>query len=230
MSINASTLPMPQTIPTVAGQTKDYTKMQNEEMGQREFLLLFTTQLQNQNPLDPMKNEAFVAQLAQFSQLEATTSMSDQMTELVSSLKGERLMNGAHLIGKSVAVPNGPAILRDGAAIAGVITVPNGANSINLSVYDKSGVLIKSEELGRKAPGDVTVRWDGTNARGEKMADGAYRIVATVNGFNGDITKVPIATPDVVKSVTFSPELNDLILETQSGATINFSQVKQING
>jgi flagellar basal-body rod modification protein FlgD len=199
-------------------------------MGQREFLLLFTTQLQNQNPLDPMKNEAFVAQLAQFSQLEATTSMSDQMTELVSSLKGERLMNGAHLIGKSVAVPNGPAILRDGAAIAGVITVPNGANSINLSVYDKSGVLIKSEELGRKAPGDVTVRWDGTNARGEKMADGAYRIVATVNGFNGDITKVPIATPDVVKSVTFSPELNDLILETQSGATINFSQVKQING
>ena len=230
MSINASTLQMPATIPTVSGQTKDYTKMQNEEMGQREFLLLFTTQLQNQNPLDPMKNEAFVAQLAQFSQLEATTSMSDQMTELVSSLKGERLMNGAHLIGKSVAVPNGQAILRDGAAIAGVITVPNGANSINLSVYDKSGVLIKSEELGRKAPGDVTVRWDGTNARGEKMADGAYRIVATVNGFNGDITKVPIATPDVVKSVTFSPELNDLILETQSGATINFSQVKQING
>jgi flagellar hook assembly protein FlgD len=71
------------------------------------------------------------------------------MTELVSSLKGERLMNGAHLIGKSVAVPNGPAILKDGAAIAGVITVPEGANSINLSVYDKSGLLIKSEELGR---------------------------------------------------------------------------------
>ena len=102
MSINASTLQMQATIPTVSGITKDYTKMQNEEMGQREFLLLFTTQLQNQNPLDPMKNEAFVAQLAQFSQLEATTSMSDQMTELVSSLKGERLMNGAHLIGYRV--------------------------------------------------------------------------------------------------------------------------------
>lgn len=230
MSINASTLQMPATIPTVSGITKDYTKMQNEEMGQREFLLLFTTQLQNQNPLDPMENEAFVAQLAQFSQLEATTSMSDQMKDLVSSLKGERLMNGAHLIGKSVAVPNGPAILKDGAAIAGVITVPNGANSVNLSVYDQNGSLVKSEELGRKAPGDVTVRWDGTNARGEKMPDGAYRVVATVNGFNGEVTKVPIATPDVVKSVTYSTEFNDLILETQSGATVNFSQVKQING
>ena len=48
---------------------KNKPKTQNEEMGQKEFLLLFTTQLQNQNPLDPMDNEAFVAQLAQFSQL-----------------------------------------------------------------------------------------------------------------------------------------------------------------
>ena len=44
-------------------------------MGQKDFLTLFTTQLKNQDPLDPVKNEAFVAQLAQFSQLEATTNM-----------------------------------------------------------------------------------------------------------------------------------------------------------
>jgi flagellar basal-body rod modification protein FlgD len=229
MSINASTLQMPATIPTVSGITKDYTKMQNEEMGQREFLLLFTTQLQNQNPLDPMENEAFVAQLAQFSQLEATTSMSDQMKDLVSSLKGERLMNGAHLIGKSVAVPDGPAILKDGAAIAGVITVPNGANSVNLSVYDKNGSLVKSQELGRKAPGDVTVSWDGTNMQGERMPEGSYTIVATVNDMSGNITKVPISTPDVVKSVTYSAEANDLLLETANGGSVYLSQVKQIN-
>ncbi|MBU3709128.1 MAG: hypothetical protein FGM20_08495, partial [Burkholderiaceae bacterium] len=52
---------------------------QKEEMGQQAFLTLFTTQLQNQDPLDPVKNEAFVAQLAQFSQLEATTKMADSM-------------------------------------------------------------------------------------------------------------------------------------------------------
>jgi len=43
----------------------------SDAMGKDQFLKLFTTQLQNQNPLDPVKNEAFVAQLAQFSQLEA---------------------------------------------------------------------------------------------------------------------------------------------------------------
>ena len=43
------------------------------DLDRNAFLRLFTTQLQNQNPLDPMKNEAFVAQLAQFSSLEANT-------------------------------------------------------------------------------------------------------------------------------------------------------------
>ena len=229
MSINASNYPVPQTIPTVSGQKTDYTKVQNEEMGQREFLLLFTTQLQNQNPLDPMENEAFVAQLAQFSQLEATTSMSEQMKDLVSSIKGERLLSGASLIGKSVAVPSGPAVLKEGGAISGVISIPEGAGAINLSVYDRSGALVKTQEYGRKAPGDVTVSWDGTNAKGERMPVGSYTIVATVNDFNGNVTKVPISTPDVVKSVTYSAEANDLLLETASGGSVYLSQVKQIN-
>ena len=230
MSINSSTYQIPSSIPTVSGQTTDYTKIQNEEMGEKEFLMLFTAQLQNQNPLDPMENEAFVAQLAQFSQLEATTTMSDKMTGLVDALRGQRLMDGSSLIGKQVAVPNGPAILRDGAAISGVITVPDGASSVSYTVYNRNGTVVKSEELGRKPPGDVLVRWDGTNQAGQKMQDGAYQIVVNVRSPDGSNTTLPIATPDTVKSVTYSSEADDLILETVNGGTVNFSQVKQING
>ena len=231
MSIQASTYTPPASLPTLTEAKKtDYSKVQNEQMGEREFLKLFTTQLQNQNPLDPMENEAFVAQLAQFSQLEATTTMSEKMTNLVDSLKGERLLSGAALIGKQVAVPNGPAILKNGAAISGIISVPSGANSVSYAVYDRSGVVVKSQDLGRKPPGDVLVRWDGTNQSGAKAPDGAYRIVATVRSVDGSVTQVPIATPDVVKSVSYSAEANDLVLETINGGTVNFSEVKQING
>ena len=59
---------------------------QNTSMGQTEFLTLFTTQLKNQDPTDPVKNEAFVAQLAQFSQLEASVAMKTSMENLVSSM------------------------------------------------------------------------------------------------------------------------------------------------
>ena len=230
MAINASTWQPPSSIPTTAGfeASKKEAKVSEDEMGEREFLLLFTTQLQNQNPLDPMENEAFVAQLAQFSQLEATTSMSEDINSLVTSMKGERMLQGATLLGKKVAVPNGPAILENGAAISGIISVPNGADGIEVKVYDKAGLPIKTELLGRQSPGEVLVRWDGTNAKGEKMPDGAYQMVATVRSF-GEVTQVPISTPDVVKSVAYSAEADDLVLEVASGATVTFSQVKQIN-
>jgi len=84
----------------VVDAAKPANKTANESMGQTEFLKLFTTQLQNQNPLDPVKNEAFVAQLAQFSQLEATTNMSTSLNNMVSSMSGERMLSGAALIGK----------------------------------------------------------------------------------------------------------------------------------
>jgi flagellar basal-body rod modification protein FlgD len=108
--------------------------------------------------------------------------------------------------------------------------VPDGANSVSYKVYNRNGTLIKSEDLGRKPPGDVLVRWDGTNQAGEQMDDGAYRIVVSVRGVDGSNTTLPIATPDTVKSVSYSAEADDLILETVSGGTVNFSQVKQING
>jgi flagellar basal-body rod modification protein FlgD len=229
MSIDATTFQLPQTIPTVKAYNEEkLTKSVNEEMGQKEFLLLFTTQLQNQNPLDPMENEAFVAQLAQFSQLEATVTMGDKMTELADAMMGERMLQGSTLLGKRVAVPNGPAILKGGAPISGIITVPNGADNVELNVYSNAGQLVRTIPYGRQMPGDVTVRWDGMNAQGTTMPDGPYRIIATVKS-KGEVTQVPISTPDTVKSVTFSAEANDLVLEVSSGGTVNFSQVKRID-
>ncbi len=229
MSIDATTFQLPQTVPTVKAYNEEkLTKSVNEEMGQKEFLLLFTTQLQNQNPLDPMENEAFVAQLAQFSQLEATVTMGDKMTELADAMMGERMLQGSTLLGKRVAVPNGPAILKGGAPISGIITVPNGADNVELNIYSNAGQLVRTIPYGRQMPGDVTVRWDGMNAQGTTMPDGPYRIIATVKS-KGEVTQVPISTPDTVKSVTFSAEANDLVLEVSSGGTVNFSQVKRID-
>ena len=87
---------------------KEAAKKTKEEMGKQEFLTLFTAQLQNQNPLEPVKNEAFVAQLAQFSQLEALTNMQGSLDKFVTSMSGERMLNSASLIGKKVSVADTP--------------------------------------------------------------------------------------------------------------------------
>lgn len=200
-----------------------------DEMGQQAFLKLFTTQLQNQDPLEPVKNEAFVAQLAQFSQLEATTKMADSIGRMSDAMKSERIMSGASLIGKRVASPTGAAQLTDGATIRGTVSMPNGANDIRVDVFDKNGSRIFGQSLGRQAPGDVTVSWSGNNDKGERMPAGLYTIVATVDSF-GEISRVPITTPAQVKSVSFNSTTSELMLELVDGSTVPLSQVNRVDG
>ena len=76
-------------------------------LGRDAFLQLFTAQLKNQNPLDPMENEAFVAQLAQFSSVEGIKGMQSSLETLVGNLREQSLLSGSTLVGKRVAVAGG---------------------------------------------------------------------------------------------------------------------------
>ena len=68
-------------------------------LGRDAFLQLFTAQLKNQNPLDPMENEAFVAQLAQFSSVEGIKGMQASLERLVGNLREQSLLTGSSLVG-----------------------------------------------------------------------------------------------------------------------------------
>jgi flagellar basal-body rod modification protein FlgD len=199
-----------------------------EAMGREAFLTLFTTQLQNQNPLDPVKNEAFVAQLAQFSQLEATTRMADSLESMTDSMRSERLLGGAALIGRKVAAPDGKAQLVEGGAVSGVVSIPEGASSVRLNVYDEQGRSVYAEQLGRQEPGEVVVRWNGSDQAGRRMPEGRYTVSATVDTF-GTLTQVPITTPATVRSVSFSSVADGLVLELDDGSTVPLAQVKRID-
>ncbi len=199
-------------------------KAKGQEMDRSAFLKLFTTQLQNQNPLDPVKNEAFVAQLAQFSQLEATTKMADSLDTMVSTTQADRLLQGAALIGKRVTAPEGTAELVAGANISSIVSIPNGADKISVDVYDNAGNKISTRAMGRQMPGEVTIGWDGTNNKGERMTPGRYKIVASVTSL-GQVTQMPITTPNTVSSVTYSAAQKDLILTLEDGSTVPLSKV-----
>ena len=146
-----------------------------EDLDRNAFLKLFTAQLQNQNPLDPMKNEAFVAQLAQFSSLEATTKMSDSLDQFVSSQSGEKIMRGASLIGKSVFV-NGATITQGGGQVkSGFANLTDTADELTLSVIDaKTGQVVNSMDLGPQIAGEVSFAWNGGNFEGEAAPAGEY--------------------------------------------------------
>ena len=201
---------------------------QNTNMGQTEFLTLFTTQLKNQDPTDPVKNEAFVAQLAQFSQLEATTSMKDSMNGMVSSMSNDRMLGAASLMGKQVAVPDGPVMVTDTTVSQGTINLPTGADGIQLQVFNSNGILVRSQIMGAQQPGDVTLAWDGVTDGGQAAANGVYRYVATVNS-QGVMSKPTVNTYATVTGVTSAGTADGaMLLEVGNGKTVALSSVKRI--
>ena len=197
------------------------------EMGQSAFLTLFTTQLKNQNPLDPMQNEAFVAQLAQFSQLEATTKMSTNLETLVGSLSGQQLSTASSLIGKSVAIPDGKAILNNSEAVSGSVALPTDVDSITLKVYAPDGTLVRTGEIGAQKAGEFAFAWDGKDQNGQQAADGVYRIAATTTKF-GKSSTVPVTTMAKVSSVTTDPTTKDMKIQLMDGSTVSMSTIARI--
>ena len=222
------------TLPSGIVKYEDYQAQQkskpiNEQMGQTEFLTLFTTQLKNQNPLDPVKNEAFVAQLAQFSQLEATTAMKTSMQNLVSSLANDRLLGATSLIGKTVAVPDGPVTVTDSTVSQGVVNLPTGADGIKLQVYNDKGVLVRTQIIGAQPVGDFTIAWDGMTDGGNPAPNGTYRYVANVNS-NGSVTKPTVNTYAAVTGVTSAGTADGaMLLEVAGGKTVNLADVKRVS-
>ena len=73
----------------------------NSAINQQDFLRILLTQLNSQNPLKPMDNTAFVAQLAQFSQLEQTQQLVSGISQLVSV---QTATQSVALLGKTVSV------------------------------------------------------------------------------------------------------------------------------
>lgn len=71
-------------------------------LGKDDFLKLLVTQLQQQDPMNPMQNSDFISQMATFTSLEQTQNMSDTLTKFVDSQSGANLGNQASMIGKTI--------------------------------------------------------------------------------------------------------------------------------
>jgi flagellar basal-body rod modification protein FlgD len=198
----------------------------SDSMGQKDFLTLFTTQLKCQDPLDPVKNEAFVAQLAQFSQLEATTSMSETLKTYVDSMAGERMMSSTNMIGKTVAVPNAPVILSGGKPAQGVVNLPTGAEGVKFEVTNDKGQLVATQIMGPQSMGDMPWAWDGSNDSGDILPDGNYFFKATVVS-QGKTTNPSVSVLSTVLGVSQAAD-KTIMLEVAGGKSVKLTDVQRI--
>lgn len=203
---------------------------QEDELGRDAFLTLLTTQLTNQNPLDPMDNEAFVAQLAQFSSVEGIKGMQSSLEKMVSGMHRDQMLAGANLVGKSVATEGGTLIGGDGQLSLATIDLPSGAQSVIFSVHNlATGELVYRQTEGAQPPGQLQLSWNGVDNQGDAVPLGHYGLTATAVR-SGQLEAATVTTENPVRAVTWDPETEELTLEIANGEFITLAEVKRISG
>jgi len=124
-------------------------KTGNDVLGKDDFLKILMTQLQNQDPMNPMEDKDFIAQMATFTSLEQMTNMNSTLEKFVTSQKGEQLLKYSSMIGKEVEYSfktedeNGNEIINKGQGIVTSVSQKSGYIELEL----KGGTKIYSDEI-----------------------------------------------------------------------------------
>ncbi len=148
------------------------------EETQTRFLKLLTTQLQNQDPMNPMENAELTSQLAQLSTVEGIEKLNTMMNKLVSAQESAESLQAAALVGRGVLVEGKNLALSEAGAVGG-FELSGPADSVTLSIRDSSGAEIASVEMNNLEAGSHNYVWDGTAANGTRAADGVYTVTVT---------------------------------------------------
>ena len=170
-------------------------------LGMGDFLKLMTTQLQTQDPFNPMDNTQMAAQLAQFSSVAGISEMNTSLKTLSGNLSGSRLGDAANLVGRNALVAGSTVTpLRDG-SYAAQATLPSAISGGTVSLIDASGAVVHTMTLGAQGAGDVPIAWDGKDGSGTYAAGGPLRLVVSAKDASGAAVASTLATWAVIGGV-----------------------------
>lgn len=199
---------------------------QSQTLGQEDFLRLLTTQLQNQDPTDPMDTEDMITDLTAFNQLEASLQLNESMDVLVNGLASLQTMQAAGLIGKSVRVAAERFEHQAGQSEQLKLSLDQPLSDVTLVISDDSG-LVREIPVGTLNAGEELVNWDGLDSLGQAVPTGIYQVTAYGTDEQGEIQSIATIVPARITSVAINGE-GGLKLSLATGEIVDMDSVREI--
>ena len=209
--------------------SSDRLKPTNEtkSLGQEEFLELMMTQLQNQDPLNPAESGEFLSQIAQFGTVNGITELQQSFSSLASSLQSSQALQASTMVGRSVLVENGTLELSAGNTAGFAIDLPQSVPSLEVTISDASGQVVRQFNLGTQSGGLVDLSWDGLDNNGVALQSGSYRInaQAVIDGENQSMNTLVVAP---VESVSLARDGGEPTLNVSNIGAIALNSVRRV--
>ena len=195
-----------------------------DTLGQEEFLTLMTAQLQNQDPMEPMDNGDFIAQMAQFSTVTGITDMANSMKAMADELKQFRVASISNIMGNSVLVPGDVTVADRNGELHGVFELDKTSIDTRVNFVDaQSGELLNAKNMGPQATGLIGFEWRDLPAA---YRDGSkeIRVEVMVNHGEGLENLQPSLFSKVV-GAALNKDTGSTSLELENEQTVDASSV-----
>jgi len=189
------------------------------------FLTLLTTQLQNQDPLQPMDSNQFTQQLVQFSQVEQQINSNKNLESLIALTKSQTATNAVSYLGKTLTLTDGTAAVIGGQA-QWTYTVPNTAATTKLVITDSQGHPVYAT-TGATDRGSHVFAWDGKNSMGTQVPDGTYKLTVVETAADGTAINSSITSQGTIGEVDLAGNEPTLIIGTMR---VPLSEATRISG
>lgn len=185
------------------------------------FLTLLTTQLRNQNPLDPLDTNQFTQQLVQFSGVEQAVKTNQNLEMLTKLAAANTITNAVGYIGKEVTASSATVELAGGGA---TWEFQSSATSpvATFLVTDASGAVVFSESRNL-SQGAGSFTWDGRTTTGATLTSGSYTL--SMRAADGAVLLVSMSNTGIVQGVDMSGAEPLLLVGNR---TIRLDQVSSI--
>lgn len=189
------------------------------------FLTLLTSQLENQDPLEPLKSEQFTQQLVQFSQVEQQIATNDQLETLTSLSLAAQHGALVDYIGKSVEGESNRTRLENGEA-SWTYELDGEPDRVSILIVDEQNRPVRSA-IDNGERGLNSFAWDGRDDAGNRVADGVYRLsIAATDRDSGSIP-VSVRASGIVDSVEVVGGVAQLSV---NGAVLPLANVNSVSG
>ena len=192
------------------------------------FLTLFTTQLKNQDPTNPMESYELSSQLAQFSTVEQLTQSNTLLQTLQNYTNSLNNATMSSLVGKTVTADKSSLEVTSSSVGDASYKLDSAATDVTVKIYDDSGNLLKTIDKGSEAAGSYTIGWDGTNTSNTKVSTGTYTCKITATDSSGTTSSITPTVQGKVYACKMVDGAPYLILDSDSGSKVAVSDVVQV--
>lgn len=165
------------------------------------FLTLLTTQVQNQDPLDPLDSAEYTNQLVQYSAVEQSIQTNDYLAQIMATMESSQASGYVSYLGTEVTAAGGTTMLSNGSANWAYSVTEEASGTFE--IRDANGTPVYSGDV-TLSPGGGNFTWDGETDAGGQARNGAYSIVFDVTDAAGNAEPVSIETTGVVDGLDLS--------------------------